>query len=131
MRIIGIWLEYFKQYRHQNHQIALTARISLTLSLSPSLSLFIQPYRPLLPVVLPDCIRCPPKADVHKFLLVGQHFHIHMKRYIEEHRLWIRPCFFSSVLHVSLVLFGWFWRWEVSGRTAVFSWGVAFRTYSI
>ena len=48
-------------YKHiYHHQIMLLAWISLTLSLS--LSLFIRPYHPLLPVGPLDCILCPHRA---------------------------------------------------------------------
>ena len=44
--------------------------------------------------------------------------------------LWERPYFSSSEQHVSLILQGWFVRWEVSGRTAAALYGDASRICS-
>ena len=71
----------------------LLARISLTLSLS----LFVRPYPPSLPVGLLNYTLCSHTAFVGKFLLVGQHWHVHVKRSIEERSLWVRSCISSSV----------------------------------
>ena len=59
-----------------------TAWISLILSLSLSLSLSLislslSLYRRSYPVGLTN-IQCPHRADVNKFLLVGQHWHVYV-----------------------------------------------------
>ena len=53
----------------------LTAWISLTLTLSLSLS--ISPYHLLLLASLLNYTLCPHRANVNKFLLVSQHWHVH------------------------------------------------------
>ena len=90
---------YCTQLYHHHHQVALTAGISLRLTLS------IRPYNPSLLVGLPNYILCPYRTDTNKFLLVGQHWNVHVLGSIEERHLWVRPCFSNGVLHV---LFG-FW----------------------
>ena len=79
------------------------AQISLTLSLSLSLSLSIRPNHPTLQAGLPDCILCPHRAVICKFLLVSKHWHMYMKGSI-----WVHPCLSMNVPHVFLVLFVWF-----------------------
>ena len=51
-----------------------------TSSMYFSLSLAIHPYHPLLPAGLLNNIQCPYRAVVGKFLLVGQHWHVRVKR---------------------------------------------------
>ena len=80
---------------------------------------------PSLLVRLLDCIQCPHKADVCKSFLVGQHWHIHVYESIRERSLWFRPKFSSNAWPVLCVLFSWFVRWQVSGRTAAVLLGVA------
>ena len=65
---------FFLAFYH-HHQVALTTRISYTLSLSFSL----RPYNLSLSTSLPNYILCLHSPDVNKFLLVGQH--------------WVRLCF--------------------------------------
>ena len=57
---------YIKNSYHQ--QVVQTARISLNLS--------IHFYHLSLLVVLPNCILCLHRADVNKFLQVGQHWYV-------------------------------------------------------
>ena len=64
---------------------------------------------------------------IGNFLLVGQHWHVHVMGFLGERLLWVRPCFSSSVSHALFVLFGWFLRWEVSGRISVVLWDVVSR----
>ena len=73
-------------------------------SLSLSLSLSIPLYHPLLLVAHPDCIPCLHKAVVGKFLLVGQHWHVHVMGSIGERYFRFRPYFSSSIPHILLVL---------------------------
>ena len=54
-----------------HHQFMLAAQISQSLSHHPSLS-------SITPGVLVDCIFCPHRVDIIKFLLVSQHPHLHM-----------------------------------------------------
>ena len=96
---------------------------------SNSLSLAIHPYHLSFPAGLLDYILCLYRAVVGKFLLVGQHWHIHVKGTIEHH-LWVHPCFSSSVLHVLFILFGWFLWWKVDVHIAVSS-DVASRICSV
>ena len=91
-----------------NH-VVLLARISLT----PS-----RFYHPLLQAGLLDYILCPYRAVVDKFQLVIQHLHVRAQGYVGERRLYVRPYYFISVLHAWFVLFAWFQRSEVGGRTA-------------
>ena len=57
-------------------------------------------------------IQCPHTADEYKFLLVDQHVSPYLGVYRKT-----RPDFISNTHHVLLILFGWFVKWEVSGRT--------------
>ena len=41
-----------------------------------------------------------------KSLLVGQPWYVHVKEFIREPRLWVRPCSSSSFQHIFFVLFG-------------------------
>ena len=93
--------------------------ITLTAQISQSLPHSIRPYHPLLPAGLPNYILCPHRAEVNKFLLVGQPLQVHILGSIEERLLSFRSCLSSSVSHVLFVLVGWFLRWEVSGRVGV------------
>ena len=65
-----------------------------------SFSLAIHPYYPSLPPGLLDYILHSYRAVLGKFLFVGQHWHIHVKRSIGECQWWICFCFSSSVPHV-------------------------------
>ena len=82
-------------------------------------TLSIHPYYPSLPAGLPNYTLCPHRANVNKFLLVGQHWHVHELGSTEERHSWVGLCFSGSVPHVLFVLHGWFLRWEVSGCTVV------------
>ena len=69
----------FSTYHHHHHHlVTLLVRIFLTLP--------IHLENPSLPVGLPDYILYPHKAVVGKFLLVSEHWHIHVKGSIEEDR---------------------------------------------
>ena len=58
----------------------------------------------LLPFVgLLDYILYPYKAAFGNFLLVSQHWDIHMKGPIGEYYLWVNPYFSSSVQHALFV----------------------------
>ena len=93
---------YYICYVHHHHDVMLLAWISLTVSLSIHL------YHSLLQAGLLDDILCLHKGVVGKFLLVDQNWHVHVKGSIGEHHILVCPCFFSSVPHILLVLFGWF-----------------------
>ena len=82
-------------------------------------SLSIRSHHPSLPAGIPIDVLCSPRADVKRFLLVGQH----------ERHLWVLSCFSSSVSRVLFVLLGCFLRWEVSDQTAVVSSGVDWRIF--
>ena len=97
------------------------------LSLSLSLSLCICPYYPSLQAGLPNYILFLHSADVNIFLLVANTGASMCCKSIEEHYLWVRPCFANNAPYVLFVLFAWFLRWEVSGCTTVVLWGVASR----
>ena len=75
-----------------------TARITLTLTLSPS-----NPIR----------IHRPHTVDKCKFLLVGIHFCVYVKESIGGGRSYVPLYFTTSAQHVLLVLKGWF----ISSRT--------------
>ena len=76
----------------------------------PRLSFSIRPYHPSPSVSLSNYILCPHRA---KFLLVSQHWHVNVKKPIEEHHLYFQQC------PTCLVRLTWFLRWEVSGRVGV------------
>ena len=76
------------------HHVMQTAQIFLTRSLH------IHHSHLLLPAGLPNYILCLHRTDVNKFLLVGQHWHVHVWGVIEERQLWVCPCFSSSVLQI-------------------------------
>ena len=61
----------------------------------PWLSFSIHPHHPSLPAGLLNYIPYPGKAAVGRILLVGQHWHGHIKRSIGECHLWVRPWFSS------------------------------------
>ena len=44
------------------------------------------------------------EAVLCKFLLIGQHWHDHVKGSIEEYHLWVHSCFSSNVPHFLFVL---------------------------
>ena len=90
------------------------------------LSLTISLWRPLLPTGPLDYILCPYRAILDKFFLIVQHLHVRMKGYIR-----VRPYISSSVPYVLSVLFGWFLRLEVGGRTAAALWDLAYRICSV
>ena len=46
-----------------------------------------RPYPPSLPAGLGDYTPCPYRAVVDKFLLVGQHLHVHVKGSIRKRHL--------------------------------------------
>ena len=106
-----------------HHQIALLAWLSLTLSLHLSLS----------SIAAVRFFRLYPESALscRNFLLVGQHWHIHVKGSIGECHLWLYPCLSSNVPHVLFILLERFLRWEVSGGKAVILWHVTSRIYSI
>ena len=105
--------------------------LSVSVSVSVSLSLSIRPYHASLPAVHLGYIPYPYRSFIDRFSFDGQHLHVCVKRSIEESRLWVHPYFSSNVPYVLFILFGWFCRWEVSGRTAAVSWNVASRICSI
>ena len=59
--------------------------------------LSIRPYHPS----LPNYIQCPHRANVNKFLLVGQLKHVHVLRSLEERHRWVHPDFSSILLSMS------------------------------
>ena len=67
-------------------------------------SLATSPYLSSPPAGLQDYILCPHIVAVCKFVLVVLLLHMHMWGSIGVHRLWVRPCFSSSVPHVWFVL---------------------------
>ena len=97
---------------------------SLCLSLSFSLLLSIHLYHLSLPIGIQDYILCPHRPVVCKFLLVSGNWHVHDKVSIGERHLLVHPSFYSTVLHVLFVLFGFFKRWEVNGRKLLFRGGL-------
>ena len=87
--------------------------VNLSFSLAMMLAktfqtLFIRPYHPSFHAGLPDYILSPHRSVGGKFLLIDQHWHVHINGPVGEHPLWVCPCFSSSVLHVLFVLLGWF-----------------------
>ena len=58
-------------------------------------------------------------------MLVGQHWHVHLREFTIEHRLRVYTCFSSSTSNALFVLFEWFVRWKASGYTAAVLMGVA------
>ena len=86
-----------------HHQVLLTARISLT------------PSHPSSPEILPNYFLCLYKADVNKFLLVGQRWYVHVKGSTKERHIWVRPCFSSSVPHILIILLGCYF-FEIGGK---------------
>ena len=75
-----IWLRNtFTQTQsvYHYHQVAQLAQISLILSLS--IYIYIYPYHPLLTPDLLNYILCPHRTVVGKFLMVDQHWHVHVK----------------------------------------------------
>ena len=90
-------MDFYIIKSHQEHRVS-------------RLSLAIHPYHPL------------HRADIFKFSQVGHHWCIHVLESIEEHCWWVHSYFSSSAPHILFLLFGWFVRWEVGGRTeATFS----------
>ena len=69
----------------------------------PWLSLATPPYRSSLLTGPQGYILYPHRATVCRFELVALLLLGHVKGSIEEHHLWARPCFSSSVLHVWFV----------------------------
>ena len=83
---------YTNIFAHIYHnQVTLLARISLLLSLSLSLSLFIRPDNPSLLAGLLDSILCLFRATKGSFFFVSQHLYVHMKRSIREPQQWVCP----------------------------------------
>ena len=72
---------------------------------SHCISLSTSPYHQSV-TILPNYILCPYRANVNKFLLVSQHWHVHAEG--SKLHLWVRPGFFRSFLHILFVLLGWF-----------------------
>ena len=72
---------------------------SNSIDFPPSLSLSLSSM-----VGLPNYILSPHRADLDKFWLIDQHWYAFMLGSNEERRLWFRPRFSSSVLHVLYVL---------------------------
>ena len=58
------------------------------------------------------------RDDPYNFLLVGQHWCVHVKELTRERHLWIRPYFTSRSHHFLFISLGWLVRWKESGRTA-------------
>ena len=80
-----------------------------------------------------DSIQNLHRTDGYKFLLLSQHWYVHVLEFTGECHLWVHSCFFSIAQHTLLVFFvllGWFVRWEVSGWTAAVLTGGAFRICS-
>ena len=103
------------------------ARNFLTLSLSLFISLDIHPCPLFLLLGPPGCIQFQHRANVCKFLLVGQHWHVHVLVSIKEHGLWFRLYFTPLVV---AHMFGFFVRWEVGARTAAVLGNIASRICS-
>ena len=84
-------------YHHHHHHVVPLARISLTLSLSPLLHIVqgLQGYIPYSHI-----------AAVCMFELVVLLLPGHMWGSIRVQKLWARPCFSSSVLHIWFVSLG-------------------------
>ena len=72
-----------------------------------SVTLVIRLYCLSLLVGLLDCIQCLLKADLHKSLMVGQYWHVHMWECMKERRLLVRLYLSASTQHVLFVLLGW------------------------
>ena len=117
----------FSRFLFLFHFLSLSVSLSLlhSLSLYLSLSLSVHLYRPSLRAGPLDCIQYPHRADVCQFLLVGQHWPVYTKEFTWERRWLIRFYFSKSTQHVLFVLLWWFWRWEVSDRTAAVLWSTA------
>ena len=84
----------------------ITLILSLSLSLSISLSLFIHSHWSSLFIVPVNGILCLNRTDECKFLLVKQHWNVHVS--VEELRLRFLPCFASCVQHVLIAFLGCF-----------------------
>ena len=65
---------------------------------------------PLLPAIPITITQCP---------------HTTVLQFIGEFCSWVCLYFFSCAQCVLLILFGWFGRWEVSGRTTAILWSMA------
>ena len=87
----------------------------LSLFLSLTLSLSIRPYHPSLPAGVPNFILCPCRGVVGKFLLVYNHWHDHVKGFIEKRYLWVSPCFYQQ-FSTRLVRLTWM-VFEMGGNT--------------
>ena len=96
----------------------LSLSFSLSLSLSLSLPLSFSLYHESFLTGLPGNILFPADS-LWKSLLVSQNWRVYMQE-VRERRLWFRPCFSSSVLHVFVLLEG-FLKSEPSGRRAAVS----------
>ena len=96
----GNWISI----NQHNLHITLLARISLSLSLSLSLSvLIIHRSRH----VLANCIQCPRRTDVDKFLQLGQLWPVHVKEFIGE-RLMSSSLLLPLYISILFVFLGWF-----------------------
>ena len=67
-----------------------------------NLSLTVSPYHPSSPTVLPCYILCLYRADVNRFMLVGQQWNLHVSGFIEQRHLWVRLSF--SIRLICMVL---------------------------
>ena len=94
------------------------------------LSIVIRLHRSLLLEGLFDGIQYTHRINEFSTLLFGQRKRVYSWEPTEELCLWVRPCFSISARHVSFVLLGWFVWWEISGHSAAFVGGVAFRICS-
>ena len=96
-------------HHHHHHRDVLTPWIPLTFSHS---------NRPVFLEGPIDDKECSHSADVCMFLLVSQYLCISVQDSTGKHLLLVRPYFTGSAKHVLFVLFAWFLRWEIGGRTA-------------
>ena len=99
---------YLKYFYVIKHGVILLSSCAASSDFHDSLFLSIGPYHTSFSADLPDDILCPQEASRGKFLLVGQHWQVHMRRSIGERHLGICPCFSNSVPYVSFVVFGCF-----------------------
>ena len=80
--------------------------------------LAVNPYRLSFLTGPLGCTLCQHKANVHKYLLLIQHWQTHVYESIEERLFLSSSLLSSSASRVLFVLLRWFERWVVSGRTA-------------
>ena len=99
-------------------------------SMSFPLSFSIHLYRPSHSTSSLDYILYLYRAVVDRFKSDIQLLLNRVKEFTGERRLWVRPYFSSSVLHVLFVWLEWFERWEVGNVIAAVLWNVASRICS-